>query len=257
MMKRYDHPELIDRLAADFLTGSMAVRARRRFEALMLTRPALRLALERWREQLESGLLPEDAPKGVWIGVQQRISAPSAGAVGAAQAPRGWAKRTWQGLALAMGVLAASLFMSLVAVLQEPGPPPPSEAQIAALLHGPDGHAAVVTVHQDRLVLTAVGAVPTPSDKSYELWMLPRHGQPQAVGVVHLRTSETLHLPAPALEALTQAAGFAISVEPVGGSPTGQPTGPITYQGTVIAISNYQPPKPQILRGQSNSDFYE
>ncbi len=257
MMKRYDHPELIERLTADYLTGGMNPAARRRFETLMQDRPAVLLAMQRWRRKLDDGLLGENAPAGVWTAVQQRLAGAASTATASAPAPRGWAKRTWQGLALGMGVLAASLLMSLVAVLQEPGPPPPAAAQMAALLQGPDGHAAVITVHQDQLVLTAVGAVAVPSGKSYELWMLPEHGKPQAVGVVHLRTAETLRLPVPALEALTQAKGFAISVEPAGGSPTGQPTGPITYQGKVVAMSNYQPPQPQILRGQGGGGFYE
>jgi anti-sigma-K factor RskA len=161
------------------------------------------------------------------------------------------------GLALGFGVLTASLLVSLVMVVQQPGPGAPSAAQMAAVLKGPDGHSAILTVHRDRLVLTAVGPVATPSGKAFELWMLPKQGKPQAVGLVQLGSSDTLHLPALALLALASAKGFAISVEPPGGSPTGQPTGPITYVGDVVAMTQLEPGKPHLAPGQGGGDFYE
>ena len=255
-LKRYDHPELCSRLAADYLTGGMSRPARRRFQALLLTEPALAHAEQAWRQQLDAAILQQEPPAKAWDGILARVQ-PGTHTPVPKLLEKGWAKRTWMGLAMGFGVLAASLLVSLVMVVQQPCPGAPSAAQLAAVLKGPDGHSAVLTVHRDRLVLTAVGPATAPSHKSFELWMLPRQGQPQAVGLVQLGSSDTLRLPAPALLALASAKGFAISVEPAGGSPTGQPTGPITYVGDVVAMTQLQPGKPHLAPGQGGGDFYE
>ncbi len=255
-MTRYRQPELCSRLASDYLTGGMSLAARRRFEALLQTEPALALALQTWRKRLDDGLLRREPPARAWDGILARVQ-PDTGTPVPQRLEKGWAKRTWMGLALSFGVLTASLMVSLVMLLQQPGPGAPSAAQMAAVLKGPDGHSAVLTVHNSRLVLTAVGPVATPGNKSFELWMLPKQGKPQAVGLVQLRSSVTLQLPAPALLALSQAKGFAISVEPAGGSPTGQPTGPITYVGDVVAMTRLQPGRAHLAPGQGGGDFYE
>ena len=258
---RYDRPELADLLAADYLTGGMSAAARRRFEALIQTRAAIRTATQHWHSRLDAGLLADDAPSAVWAAVRERITGAGKGPAATDAVPlqraRGWAKQTWQALALGFGVLAASLLVSLVMVMQQVGPGTPTAAQMAAVLKGPDGHSAVLTVHRDRLVLTAVGPTAAPSDKSFELWMLPRQGRPEAVGLVQLRSSDTLTLPAPALLALARAKGFAISLEPAGGSPTGQPTGPVLYVGDVVAMTQLQPGAPHLAPGQGGGDFYE
>ena len=260
-MTRYDRPELADLLAADYLTGGMSAAARRRFESLIQTHTGIQTATQHWHNRLDAGLLPDDAPAAVWAGVRSRTGAAGDGVRGADVAPlqrtRGWAKHTWQAMTLGLGVLAASLLVSLLMVVQHAGPGTPTAAQMAAVLKGPDGHGAVLTVHHDRLVLTAVGPTATPRDKSFELWMLPKQGRPQAVGLVQLRSSDTLNLPAPALLALAQAKGFAISLEPAGGSPTGQPTGPVIYVGAVVAMTHLQPGAPHLAPGQGGGDFYE
>lgn len=40
-------------------------------------------------------------------------------------------------------------------------------------------------------------------------------------------------LTAPAGESLTNIPALAVSLEPAGGSPTGQPTGPVLYSGAI------------------------
>ena len=65
-MRLERHPELLERLAADYLTGGMGPGARRRYEALLADRPELGRALEQWRARLDQGLLPESTPEAVW-----------------------------------------------------------------------------------------------------------------------------------------------------------------------------------------------
>lgn len=226
------HPELLDRLSADYLTGGMSARARRRFEALLDERPSMAEALRRWRERLDAGLLPQVVPESVWTGVQQRLDgSPRASAPAA---PRSWGLRTWRALALGLGAAAATSLALLVALVLQ-APAARTQRQLVAVLEGPAGHAAVLQVRGTQAALTAVGAQVAPPGKSFELWVLPRQGKPIAAGVVSLRGTEHMPMPPALVEAALQAKGFAISVEPRGGSPTGQPTGPVTYVGDQLA----------------------
>jgi anti-sigma-K factor RskA len=71
---------------------------------------------------------------------------------------------------------------------------------------------------------------------SFELWMLPGEGPDQApvsLGLIPASGEISLRLTAELAAALVAAGGLAVSLEPAGGSPTGQPTGPILYQGVI------------------------
>ncbi len=219
-MKLARNPELLDRLAADYLTGGMGGGARRRYEALLRSEPLAAQALQRWRERLDEALLPRGSPDAVWQQVQRRL--------GSADAPR-WGLRAWRALALGLGGVAAGALALLLAVLLRGAPTPPQ--QLVAVLDGPAGHAAVLDVRGAHAALTAIGAQTAPVGKSFELWVLPRRGKPVAAGIVRLQGTFHMPMPPALLAVALQAKGFAISVEPQGGSPTGQPTGPVTYIG--------------------------
>jgi len=54
----YSRPELADRLAADYVAGTLRGPARRRFEALLPAHPLLRAAVRGWQDRL----MPLTAP---------------------------------------------------------------------------------------------------------------------------------------------------------------------------------------------------
>ncbi len=229
-MKWEQHPERLDRLAADYLTGGMGPAARRRFETLLQTQPLAAQSLQRWRQRLDEGLLPAHAPPDVWEAVQRRLAPPPAAP---ARGGRAWGLRTWKALALGLGCLAVASSALLLGLLLQ-RPPAPAR-HLVAVLAGPAGHAALLDVHDTQATLTAIGGQAPPPGKSFELWVLPRQGRPIAAGVVRLRGSFRMPMPPQLRAAALQARGFAISVEPAGGSPTGQPTGPVTYAGREVA----------------------
>jgi anti-sigma-K factor RskA len=69
-----------------------------------------------------------------------------------------------------------------------------------------------------------------PSDKSMQLWGLPKEGHPVSLGV--LPVGGTARFKAASVNAYPM---LAVSVEPVGGSPNPNgPTGPVVYTGKVI-----------------------
>ena len=70
------------------------------------------------------------------------------------------------------------------------------------------------------------------SGRSLELWALPRGGQPKSLGLVAGEKTE-LKLLAAADQSLGEVPALAVSLEPQGGSPTGQPTGRCSTRGLV------------------------
>ena len=83
------------------------------------------------------------------------------------------------------------------------------------------------------LVLRAVATGGAPSDRDFELWAIaPGAAHAQPLGIVPASGRLALGvLP----EAVRDGATLAISIEPRGGSPTGRPTGPVVFAGTLIA----------------------
>ncbi|MGH8337676.1 MAG: anti-sigma factor domain-containing protein, partial [Gammaproteobacteria bacterium] len=69
----------------------------------------------------------------------------------------------------------------------------------------------------------------------YELWMLPGSGKPVAMGLMNSEGLASASVSPQVIAALANAKGLAISVEPYGGSPTGQPTGPVVYVGPLVS----------------------
>ena len=104
----------------------------------------------------------------------------------------------------------------------------PDLVQIAEL----SGKAATVSAHLSRdgrtLVLHADRPVVAGPAQSYELWLLTPEG-----GVLSLAVLGSLDARFEVPERYRGAlrGQLAVSVEPAGGSPTGQPTGPIVYAG--------------------------
>lgn len=226
----YSRPHLSDRLAADYVLGTLRGAARRRFEALMPAHPALRSGVSDWQRRLgvlAADLAPVEPSAGVWPRIESRLFASTqAGAT-----PSWWQRLgLWQGLAGSATVAALAFGIAL----QQPTPVQPpvvvvmdaTEAQVAGVKAQ---FVASVSGDGRSLVLKPLGAARLSPQQALELWAVPPDGQPRSLGVVAgdrattvLRTS-----------LLKDTKAFAISLEPSGGSPTGLPTGPVLSVGAL------------------------
>ncbi len=73
-------------------------------------------------------------------------------------------------------------------------------------------------------------SVPVPSGHDLELWALPEGAsRPRSLGVLPAKG----RVVTASLQAGTQ---LMVSLEPRGGSPTGQPTGPVLYGGRLARV---------------------
>lgn len=189
-------------------------------------------AREAWQGRLAPLLdhvEPVAPPAGLWERIEKSIDQNSGGEVIALGAARAAAQR-WRNIA-GVAIAAAAAMAIYVAV---PTETPRSEApQYVAVVTADDGSGTGLIIQFDTAtnVATVIPAGATaPDGSSYEMWHLPVGAtQPVSLGL----------LPQNAVARQTFEAGdgdlFAISLEPLGGSPNGQPTTPL-YHGTVVRV---------------------
>ena len=224
---RYDAAQ-VEYLAAEYVLGTLQGPARRRFDRLITDRADVRFSVWRWERHLNgfaTGLEPRKPPRRVWKNVRRRIDLSQP-----AMTPfRG----RWRGFWLALSTAIAAAWLA-VALL-----PAPTAERMAVFADQNAEALWVISADLDQgLIQTeAVNAPALASNTSYELWVLPAEGPPLSLGLlpviagsVETQISEQL------VAALAGAGRLAISVEPVGGSPTGLPTGPVIYQASLVTI---------------------
>lgn len=230
----YAKPALADALAAEYVAGTLRGPARRRFEALLPSHPGLRAAVRDWQDRLmplTAAVTPEPPPPHVWAGIESRLwpAAPATAPVALPWWQRLAPWRALSGLAL-VAVVGLSLLLAqpapvqppVVVVLQSTGKEPALAGNIVASFSG-DGRAVVAR--------PVVPVAMTP-DRVLELWWAPAQGRPTSLGLI--RADGVTVLSRGQLPGGLRGSGIdhmAVSVEPPGGSPTGQPTGPVVFYG--------------------------
>ena len=222
---------LRDKLAAEYVLGTLRGGARRRFEGWLHDDAALRGLTDDWRARLTP--LGEFAPgvvprRRVWRAIEQRLRLRTAPAW---QFWRHDAAGFWRPLGLA--AIAATLVLAFTLVQWRSNLPAveyvatlaDDKAQAALLVTADRRHGALDVRLADGVALAA--------DRVLQLWAVPKQGAPRSLGVLPRSGAVRLALPAGALGA--DVALLAVSVEPLGGSPNPDaPTGPIIYKGSWV-----------------------
>jgi len=233
----YSRPELADRLAADYVTGTLRGPARRRFEALLPAHANLRAAVRGWQDRLMplTATIPPQRPSPqLWQRIEARIGGAAAPAPAAAPARGWWAQLAfWRGLA-ALATVAA---LSLAVLLAAPGPAQPPIIVVMNATTPPAGTAPgaivpasfVASISGDgRAVVTRpLTGVSVEADRALELWAIAGSNAPRSLGLISANAATVVRRGR--LPAGTDA--LAVSLEPPGGSPTGTPTGPVLFVG--------------------------
>lgn len=223
----YSKGQRADRLAAEYVLGTLRGRARKRFEDLLQAHPALRAAVADWQRrlnQLVQAVPAVEPPPQVWQRIERRLFP--------APEPTGFWRRLglWQG-ATAFAAVAA---LTLGVLLSQPAPVQPPvvvvlDASAAAATAGLQSASFVASVSADgrSLVLKPLAGVGIDARRALELWAVPAQGAPRSLGLIAGDRATTVLR----TQLLKDTAAFAVSVEPPGGSPTGAPTGPIVSVG--------------------------
>jgi anti-sigma-K factor RskA len=138
--------------------------------------------------------------------------------------------RTW--------AVAATVVLAIVVVTQRLTPPAEVKPAEFALMSDAKGTPLwLISVHPEanRVDMKALMPNPAPAGKSYELWMIPDGGKPVPMGLMNDSGLASETVSTALLGRLAQAKALAISLEPQGGSPTGQPTGPVLWVAPLVS----------------------
>lgn len=231
----YSRPELLDRLASEYVLGTLRGRARRRFEQLLLSLPAARTAVDEWERRLARLAEPVPRvtpPERVWRAIDARTTA---GPAAAAQRSSGWS-RYWKpalgfafGAALTVGMVQTNpgLFMSLDSMAQHEQALPQS---YVGLLTDKDNQPTLLvssTRHGTRVSVKFLRPVTVPAGKVIQLWALPKDGAAFPLGIAASAApprSSTFELSASSEKLLSAVPRLAVSFEdkPATGSSPGE-----------------------------------
>jgi anti-sigma-K factor RskA len=210
-----------DLLAADYVLGSLEGEERRTAEHLLATSATFARSVAAWQQRLTplaAQVSPVAPPADLWQRIEASVSQSSEAEI----LPFRRRVRFWQGTTVAALAIAASL--AAFVVLHQPEP------QAIAVLSPTSGGTPMLIATTERsgvLMVQPTAPISVPADKDLELWALPQGAkQPRSLGV----------LPPAGRRLAVQLASdtqLLVSLEPKGGSPTGQPTGPVLYGGSL------------------------
>jgi anti-sigma-K factor RskA len=219
-----------DILAAEFALGlldppeSDAVLRRVQSDAVL----SLRVAW--WRDQLgplvaEAEIAP---PERLWAKIATQLPVND-------NLPN--LMKRWRGLAVGATGIAAALAIFIGSRQTPPVPVAPQPAPMVATLSG-DKNPAIVTVSYDATsgqMMVAPNALNAGAGDA-ELWIIPEDGKPRSLGIIDTNTPAGRAVPIGNRTFVHPGATFAISLEPKGGSPTGQPTGAVIATGKIVRV---------------------
>lgn len=231
---RYHDPQVRSALAGEYVLGTLHGAARRRFERLLDQDPVLRGEVVSWEAMLSplTDALPERAPPNrVWQAISGRVGGP----VSRPEAGLWESLRFWR----AGGLLAAACALVLAVALAVQLAREPDIRYVAVVVDGQDRSAWLVAAQPRSAKLEVRNLRPQEisGDRSFELWLLPPEGgSPRSLGLLAPEGESTRALSPRDAKSLPIGAGLAVSLEPRGGSPTGQPTGPVLYQGRLLRL---------------------
>ena len=222
----YQTPERRRALAADYAIGLMPPTARKRFEHLLQNDAPLRAELARWNthlSQLTEPLLEQPVPDHVWQAIVARIE-PQTLHVPARRPFWSWVR---------LSALACSLLIALtVGLLYNRD----SVQYKATLLSGTAQPGLSIEAHSDYLAVRPLELAAVDGGRSLELWAIPVEGKPVSLGLIPRDGDGRIVLSQSQQQLIRIPVVLAVSLEPQGGSPTGQPTGSVLYQGPLASL---------------------
>lgn len=246
-MKYRNKPELTERLAAEYVLGTLAGGARRRFAAWMIEDAALRRTVAEWEERLTpmaSAITEARAPAALWSRIAAEIAP-------AKPVSASWWESLafWRSFGLTASAVAAALAVFIgmrppqvvehtqvverdVPMRVSDGANPWQPSYVATLTDSSGKTMLMVYIGRksDELWIKYEGEN-MPSSTSLQLWGMDEDGQPKSLGLIGGKGKHVMKLPVIADKSIAQYKALAVSMEPAGGSKTGMPTGPVMFRG--------------------------
>lgn len=221
----------LDLRAAEYVLGALDPADARAVEALAAHDPALRSSIAAWENRLAplgETVEPVAPPPELWARLALATGIGGAERREPLRQRPGTLGRVWRSPAVwraaTAGALALAASFAFVAYL-------PTEPRVAALVAADAAPPAfLVRAESDgRARVVPLAPVTVAAGRDLELWALPDGAtRPSSLGVLPAGGRAVRVTAEPGTRLL-------VSLEPQGGSPTGQPTGPVLYSGVLTA----------------------
>ena len=225
--------EDIDTLAAEFVLGTLDPSERASVAARRQREPALDAAIEEWDRRMSplTLLVPDVAPPAsVWTAIEARLNGGETAAVDPAILDLRRRLTRWRRIALGAAALAASVLA--VAGSRELTRNQTPRTYVAVFQQDDALPAFLMTIDlESRQLSIRPVAAQTPPGKTHQLWIATETsgGKPKSLGLVENPLTMTRVALSGFEPGIVRTALFGVSLEPAGGSPTGQPTGPVFH----------------------------
>ena len=211
----YLHPQRLDRLAREYVLGTLTGGARRRFERLLRQTPAAMLAVNAWQERfsvLAAAVPPMQPREAVWQGLERRLFKPQEETAATGRRPLQWLWTILSGRALA-GALAGVLIATVVLR---------TEPQWVGLETSTEALLANSRRHGRQLTVKVLQPIAVPAGQVAQLWALPSRGEPFPVATLPplpAKGSISLSLPDTSEKLFANVPRLAVTFEPVPANP--------------------------------------
>jgi anti-sigma-K factor RskA len=228
--------EDIDALAAEYVLGTLSPAERTAVAARRQRERDLDAAIQAWETRFAP--LAEAAPSvepspDLLAAIEAKIAGGSGNDTVVELQQR---VARWRRLAIAASAVAACLVVAFG--LREFIRAPQPVSYVGVFQKDDQSPAFLLTVDlETRMLSIRVVSAERPADRTYQLWIASEQtgGVPQSLGLIEdpaqiTRAALTSYDPA-----VVQRATFGVSLEPLGGSPTGRPTGPALHSKLIPA----------------------
>jgi anti-sigma-K factor RskA len=230
----YDRPELLDRLAAEYVFGTMSARVRRRFQKIQRALPAAQQAVQVWEQRLTplaQSVPPEQPSASAWEAIDRRTGGQASRPVAPTPAWLAWLKPA---LGVAFGVIVTlglvRLYPTAVVpvdqIVQQRGTLP---ASYVGLLTDAANNPVVLassTRYGKIMTIKILRKVDVPPGKVLQLWALPKEGAAFPLGVVPAEGQSSFPMADTSEKLLSSVPRLAVSVED---APARAGTAPAPY----------------------------
>jgi anti-sigma-K factor RskA len=233
-----------DLTAAEYVLGVLTASERDAVERRLASEPTLRAEVAAWEARLTpliEAVPPQTPPAVVWRRIAAQVGLPAA----PRRKPDLWSNLGfWRGAAGTAGMAAAA---SIAALILTPRATPPASAVptpsrqadlTSVALLKPEAGPAAFAVAYDRerqvLIITPVSAEGQ-ADRSLQLWLMPDGTPPVSLGLLDPNKPLVLRVDQLAGPEGPRAT-LGVSLEPLGGAPGGQPTGPVVATGRLAPV---------------------
>jgi anti-sigma-K factor RskA len=215
--------------AAEYALGVLAGAERAAAAQRVARDRAFAALVAAWEERFApwAAEIPEVAPPPhVWERIAAQLPAAEQ------RGPRFWRSLVfWRGFGIVSALTAACLAVLLYLSAGS------QQAALFASIEGGGERIFVAAIDVKRAAISVVPATYRADlTRVPELWLIPSSGKPLPLGVLPADRPTQIAIPAAIADQVKLGAALAISLEPPGGSPTGQPSGPVIGSGTLTNL---------------------